>query len=130
MSEHAADSASLRQGAPHGGTDERRRLEQGIAQIQRDARCVRRVASLATLFPALVVAGLAYGTILQEDFPYIGSPFFTKILCELGLASLICLVVLLGLLAVYRLKLSRLRKRHGQAGRLTIVTGPASPVSE
>lgn len=131
MSTHPeASSSSPKQGELHDDTDDRHKLERRIAQVQRDARWVRRVASLTALFPALVVAGLAYGMILQEDFPYVGSPLITKILCELGLASLVCLVAFLGLMTIYRMKLNRLRKRHGQSGRLAVVPGQASPVSE
>ncbi len=112
MSEHQSETASLRQINLPDDTDERDQLEKSIAQVQRDARCVRRVAAVTTLFPALTAAGLAYGAILQKDFPHIGSPFVTKVLCELGVASLICLVVFMGLLTAYRMKLHRLRKEY------------------
>jgi hypothetical protein len=90
-------------------------LEERIAQVQRNDRCVRRAVWFMTLLTALSGAGLAYGAVLQENFPYGKSWFVIKVLCELGLASLICLVAFAGLWMVYRKELNRLR---GQCRRL------------
>jgi len=91
-------------------TDERRKLEKRIAQVQRDGRCVRRAASVAALCTMLAMAGLAYGAVLDGNFPYNESQFVIRVLSELGLASLICLVAFAGLLTAYRKKLNRLRE--------------------
>ena len=46
---------------------------------------------------------------LQKGFPYDGFHPVIRILCEIGLASVICLVAFAVLLLGYRMKLNRLR---------------------
>jgi hypothetical protein len=110
MSTHQTEAAFLRHIIRYDGSEERRKLETSIAEVQRDQRCVQRVASVTALFPLLAIAGVAYEGILQENFPYNGSGLVFRLLCEIGLASLICLVGFAGLLTIYHLKLNRLRK--------------------
>ena len=110
MSEHKKETSFLRHILVFDDTDERRKLEEEMAQIRRDERCVQRAASLMALFTALGAVGLAYGVVLQENFPYGTSRFVIKLICELGLASLISLVVFVGLSMAYRKKLNRLRE--------------------
>jgi len=110
MSDHQRETAFLGHIVIFDDSDERRKLEESIAQIQRDGRCAQRAASLMALFAALGAAGLAYGAILQENFFYGESRFVIKLICEFGLASLISLVALVGLLIAYRKKLKRLRE--------------------
>ena len=112
MSEHQIETAFLRHIILYDNSDECRKMEKSIAQVQQDVRSVQRVASVTALFPLLAIASFAYGVLLQENFPYNMSELVLvfRILCELGLAALICLVGLAGLLTVYRKKLNRLRK--------------------
>ena len=114
MSEHQRETAFLRDIILHDDSDERRELEKRIAQAQRDERCVIRATALAALFTALTVAGFAYGAILLDNFPYIESQSVIKVLCNIGLASLICLVAFAGLFTHYRRKLNRLREECRQ----------------
>ena len=69
-------------------------------------------AIMTTALAAMV--GLAYTALFQEDFPYNQSELTVKVLCDLGLASLICLVAFAVLLMVYRSRLNQLREecRH------------------
>jgi hypothetical protein len=110
MSEHQKETAFLRHVILYDGSEERHKLEQSIAQVQREQRCMRRVASVPVLFLLLMAAGVVYELILGEDFPGSRSELVFKILCELSLASLICLVTFAGLLTFCRLKLNRLRE--------------------
>ena len=114
MSERQKETAFLRCLILVDETEERRELEKRIAQVQRDERCVQRVAWGAALCGALAVAGLAYGAVLQENFPYSTSEIVIRILCELALASLICLMAFAGLLTVYREKLNRFQEECRQ----------------
>lgn len=114
MSEHQRETAFLRHIIRHGDSDECRTLEKSIAQIQCDQRCVQRAASVTALFLFLALVGVGYGEILAENFPYNGSESVFRLLCGLGLASLICLVAFAGLLIVYRLKLNQLREEGRQ----------------
>jgi hypothetical protein len=91
-------------------TLEHRKLVERIAQVERDERCVRRVVLLTAGFTALAVAGLGYGVILQADFGHGTSSFVARLICELGLASLISLVGLMSLWVLYRSKLNRLMR--------------------
>jgi hypothetical protein len=111
MSEHEKDLAFLRQCIRYDDAAERCKLEERIAQVQRDDRCVRRAVSLTALLIALGAAGLAYGAVLQDNFPYGKSQLVIKLLCELELAALISLAVFAGLLMAYRKELNRLREQ-------------------
>jgi len=110
MSEHQKELAFLTHAILYDGSDERCKLEQSIAQVQRDKRCVQRLTSLVVLLLMLVLAGVSYGIIFQENYPYNSSEFVFKLLCEFTLALLICLVVFTSLLAIYSLKLNGLRE--------------------
>jgi len=110
MNAHQRETSFLTQIIRYDDSDERLKLEKSIAQVRHDERCVQRVALVTALFPLLAIAGIAYGDILQENFLFIGSELVIKVLCELVLASLICLAAFAGLLAVYRKKLNRLRE--------------------
>src|SRR5271169_2140292 len=85
-----------------------------MAQVRRDTRCVQRVVAITALFPLLAIAGIAYGALLQENFPHNASDLVFRVLCVLGLASLVCLVGFAGLLTVYLRKLHRLQKEARQ----------------
>ena len=114
MSEHQRETAFLRHIIRHGESAECRKLEKRIAQVQCDQRCVQRVSAVTALFPLLALAGFGYGGILEESFPYGGSEVIFRLLCVMGLASLICLVVFAGLLALYRLQLNEMREECRQ----------------
>jgi hypothetical protein len=114
MNEHQTETAFLRHLILYDDSEERRKLEKSIAQLRRDTLCVQRVASVTALFPLLALAGVAYGVLLQENFPYNASELVLRIVCVLGLASLICLVGFAGLWTVYLRKLHRLRKEARQ----------------
>ena len=111
MSEHQIQTAFLRSVIVYDDSDEPLKLNESIAQVQHDQRCVQRMACAMALFLMLGLAGYGYGAILQENFPYNLSQHVINIFCGFVLASLICLVVFAGLLAVYREKLNRLRER-------------------
>jgi hypothetical protein len=115
MSEHQKETAFLRHIIRHGDSDECRNLENRITQIQNDQRCVQRVASVTALFPLLAIAAVGYEAILQENFPHDGSELAFRLICVLGLASLICLMAFAGLLMGYRLRLNRVREECRQS---------------
>ena len=114
MSEHRKDIEFLRRLIVYADTEEHRELDRKIAQVQRDECCVQRAALMAVLFALAAMAGLAYVTILGNDFPYSQSQLFVTILYGVGLASLICLVGFAGILTIYRLRLNRLREECRQ----------------
>jgi hypothetical protein len=129
MSEHQRETAFLRHIIRQGDSDECRRLEQSIAQVQSDQRCVQRVASVTSLCPLLAIAGIGYGGILEENFPYGGFELVFRLLCVLGLASLICLVVFAGLLVLYRLELNELREECRGLVKRLLESHPIKPHS-
>jgi hypothetical protein len=91
-------------------TLEHRKLVERIAQLERDERCVQRVAFLVAAFTALAVVGFGYGVILQENFADGASSFVARLISELALASLLSLVGIAGLWLVYRSKLNGLMR--------------------
>ena len=66
------------------------------------------------LVAGLATAGLGYGALLVDDFPsrlsVFTSLFVIKILCALGIGSLICLVAFAGVGLRYRRELNRRRE--------------------
>ena len=110
MSDQPRETAFLKPSIGFDDFDERGKLEERIAQVQRDERCVQRAAFLMALLAALCAAGLGYGVVLQKDFPRGESQFVINLICEIGLASLICLVAFAGLLMSYQKKLIRLQE--------------------
>jgi hypothetical protein len=110
MSEHQRETPFGGQVILYDDSDEHRKLEKSIAQVQHDECCVQRVAWLMAMFLILALAGVAYGAILQQYSLYNGSALVFMVLCEVILVSLICLMAFAGLLTVYRRKLKRLRE--------------------
>jgi hypothetical protein len=110
MTEHQKETAFLRRMILFGDTKECRKAVEEIAELQRNERCIRRAMLLMTVFAALSSVALSYGEVLQENFPYGMSPFVMALICGIGLAALICLVVFSSLLVAYRRRLNRLRE--------------------
>ena len=115
MNEHERQTAFLRQCLLYDDTAERHKLEERIAELQRDEICVRRAVWLMALFAALAMAGLGYAAVFEADYPLNPSQFATrfviKVLGALGAGSLICLLAFLGLGAVYRKELDQRREQ-------------------
>lgn len=106
----------------YGDSEEHRELERRIAQLQRNEHCVQRVALAAVLFTLAAMVGLAYVAILEDNFPYNQSQLVVIVFCDLGLASLICLIGFGVLLLAYRNRLNRLREEcRGLVTRLVEV---------
>ena len=114
MSEHQRETAFLRHCLRYDESAEQQVLEEGMTQIQRDERCVRRAVWLMAVFSALAVAGLGYAAVFIESFPQNTSQLIVKIISVLGLASVICLVFFVGLGMVYRTKLDQRREECRQ----------------
>lgn len=93
---------------------EHQALDKRITQILRDDRCVRRAVWLMAVLTALAVAGLGYGAVFADNFPYNTPQFIINVIFALGMASMICLVVFVGLRMVYRMKLNRRRSEYRQ----------------
>jgi predicted RND superfamily exporter protein len=110
MSEHQIHTEFLRHCLRYGESDEHQALDKRITQIQRDERCVQRAVWLMAVFTALAVAVLGFPAILVENFPYNVPQFTLNLVCALGLASLVCLLVFVGLGMVYRNKLNQRRE--------------------
>lgn len=91
-------------------TLEHRKLVERIAQVERDERCIQRVACLMAGFTALAVIGLGYGLILQENFADGESHFVARLIGEIALASLFSLVGIVSLWLVYRSRLNGLMR--------------------
>jgi hypothetical protein len=89
-------------------------VEKEIIQIQSNVRCVRRASWLMVILVALISAGLGYGMVLTDNFPYNAPQFVVNLVFALGVASLICLVVFVGLELFYRWRLDQQREECRQ----------------
>jgi len=118
MSEHQRHTTFLRQCIRYDDTGERHRLEESITQLQSDERCMRRAVWLMALLVALAMAGLCYSAVFLTDYHENLSQFATamisKVLCALGLGSLICLILFLGLGMANRRQLDERREECRQ----------------
>lgn len=107
MSERQKQTEFLRHCLRYDESAEYQALDKRIAQIQRDMRCVQRAVWLMAVLTALTVAGFGYPAILVENFLYNVPQFIVNLICALGVASLICLLVFVGLGMAYRKKLDQ-----------------------
>ena len=114
MSDHQRHTKFLRDCIRYDESARRQELMEEIVRLQRDARCVRRAMWLMAILTALAVAGLGYPAILVENFSYNTPQFIVNLICALGLASLICLLVFVGLGMAYRKKLDQRREECRQ----------------
>jgi len=114
MNEHQRETAFLRECIRYAESPEHQSVEKEIVQIQRDERCIQRAAWLMATLTVLAVAGVGYPAILVERFPYNTPRLIIEIICALGLASMICLVVFVGLGMAYRKKLNHRREQCRQ----------------
>jgi len=100
---------------PYDESDECPKLRKTIAQVRRNKRYMKRFAWVMIVFPLLAIAGIVYEAISQKKFPYGGSHPVVTVLCEIGLASLVCLVVFAGLsIAAHRKKPNRAQEECRQ----------------
>jgi hypothetical protein len=114
MNEHQKHTEFLRHCLRYGESTEHQTLDKKITQIQRDERCVLRAAWLMAILTALAVAGLGYPAILVDSFPDNTPQSIVNLICALGLASLVCLLVFMGLGMAYRNKLDQRREECRQ----------------
>ena len=114
MSDDQRDTAFLRQCLLYDDSAERHQLEARITQVQRDERCVRPAVWLMALLTGLAMAGLCYAAVFlthqTQNVSQFITPFIVKVLGALGLGSLICMLVFIGLGMVYRKELDQSRE--------------------
>lgn len=114
MSEHQRETAFLRQCILYDDSAARHGLEERITRVQRDERCLRRAMWLMGLLAALAVAGLGYGVVFVENVLYNTSQLIITIICAVGVGSLFCLLVFVGLGIAYRNNLDQRREECRQ----------------
>jgi hypothetical protein len=114
MTDYQRETAFLRQVILYDDTIERQNLDERLEQAQRDEGCVGRAAWLMVFLTALSLAGLCYSAILLTNYSQNVSqfvePFIIKVFCAVGLGSLICLALFMGLGVAYRKKLDQRRE--------------------
>jgi len=113
-SEHEKETAFLRRCIRYDESPAGRQLDERIAQVQRDERCLRRASWGMALVALLAAAGLVYGAVLLNDFPthmsLFASQFVIKIISALVIGSLICLLGFAVLGLIYRKELNLRRE--------------------
>jgi hypothetical protein len=128
MSEHQKHTEFLRHCLRYGESTEHQALEKEITRIQRDERCVQRAVWLMAVLTAFAVAGLGYPVILVENFPSNVPQLTLNLVCALGVASLICLLVFVGLGMAYRRKLDQRREECRQLVTKLLASRLGKPV--
>lgn len=124
MSEHEKQTAFLRRCLVYDKSVEHQELEEGIAQILRDERCLRRAMWLMALLMTLVLVGLGYTVVLLDDFLYKLPLFLIKLISALGLASLLSLLAFAGLHVIYRHQLNGRREKCRQLATKLLESRP------
>jgi hypothetical protein len=114
MRDHHQQTEFLKQCLRYDESARCQKLEQEITQMQRDERCVQRAAWLMAALTALAVLGLAYPAILLANFPYSAPQSIVKLVCALGVGSLISFLAFVGLGALYRKELDKRREEGRQ----------------
>jgi len=115
MNDRQRQTEFLRQCLRYDDSSDCRTLAERIRQLQHNERCVRRALWFMMLLAALAFAALGYLAIFLEDFPqnmpgFMGR-FITQVICVVGLSSLICIPVFVGLEVVYRNELDQQREQ-------------------
>ena len=129
MNEHQKHTEFLRQCILYDESPRRQELAEGIREIHRQMHCVRRALWLMAILTALVVAGLGYGVILVDRFPYNMSQFIINLVCSFLLGSLISILGFIGLEMVYRNKLNQQREECRQLVTKLMESRLGKPVS-
>jgi hypothetical protein len=114
MSDHQSETAFLRRCILYDESAGRLELEKTIIRIERDERRVGRAVLLTAMLTALAVAGLGYGAMLGDNFPYNTPQFIITMICVLGTGSLISLMIFVVLGMIYRRNLDQRREECRQ----------------
>ncbi|MEW6302083.1 MAG: hypothetical protein AB1705_01335 [Verrucomicrobiota bacterium] len=113
INEYQRQTAFLRECIHFEDSEECHQLEERMTQAQRNERCLRRAMVLMAWLTMLAAAGLGYAAVLQGDLLHGVSrltQLVLRVLCPLGVGSLVCLLVFTGVWASYRRELNRLRE--------------------
>ena len=114
MSEHQKHTEFLKHCLLYDEGLERHRVAEKLNRIQRDLRCVRRAMWLMALLTTLAVAGLGYGEIFVDNFPYNAPPLVLDLIYAVGLGSAISLLAFAVLRLFYHQKLDQHREECRQ----------------
>ncbi len=112
--EHERETVFLRRCIRYEDSAAGRRLDERIAQLQRDDRTLRRGSRAMAFAFLLAMVGLGYGALFLDDFPahlsLFASQFIIKLICTVGIGSIICLLGFTAIWFVYRKELNRRRE--------------------
>ena len=82
-------------------------LRERVKRAERDEKCIRSALFLVAVLGLLSLSGIGYSAVLVHEFARFSSHISTKIFCALGLASLICIGVFLGVWLHHRAATNR-----------------------
>jgi len=118
-SEQHKEAAFLRRCLRYDESAASRQLEERIAHVQCNGRCLNRAQWLVAFLAALAVAGLGYAAIFRDRFPdqafVFTTLFITNAIRAVCLGSLISLLAFTGLAVIYGRQLNRLREEGRQS---------------
>jgi hypothetical protein len=108
MSQHKKQATFLKTLLTYDDSAEHRQLQERIAVAERDEKCIGCACRLVGLAALLAFAGLGYCAVLLPEFFHNSRHFLIQFFCVLGLGSLLCLLVFIGLWLWYRGMVNRL----------------------
>ena len=83
-------------------SEQARQLEQKIKLAEKDERCIRAAVYLVGIMALLSLSGLGYSAVFVPQIAHFSSHLATRICCDIGLASLMCMLIFAGYWVWYR----------------------------
>jgi hypothetical protein len=117
MTAHKKAGTFLKALLLHLDREERHRLYDNLAKVEREGKCIRRAVFLMVVLLLLSVAGLGYCALLLPEVFRTPTHVLMRTLSVLGLGSLISQIVFLGYLLWHRTAVTRL---HEECRRLVL----------
>jgi len=122
MSEYRKQAAFLKTLIAYADTPEHRGMAERLCHAEKNERCLLCACRLVGLIALLGLAGLGYSAVLLPEFFDHATHIVIQVFSAVGLGSLLCLVVFLGLWLWYRSALNRIHDEYRRIITKTLET--------
>jgi len=133
MTEYRKQAAFLKNLLAYSDHEEHLRLQEQLAQAEKNERCLLGACRLVGLIAGSGLAGLGYSAVLLPEFFHSSSHFLVQFFSALLLGSSMCLLVFVGLWLYYRGSVNRIHEECRRAickmleARLLVPENPFQP---
>jgi Zn-dependent protease with chaperone function len=117
MNEYRKQAAFLKHLVSHDESGESRLLLERLEQAEKNERCIFMACVLVSVIALFGLAGLAYSAVLLPQFFDSSMHVIIRLFGALGLGSLLCLILFVGLWIRYRMAVNKL---HEEGRRLAM----------